>query len=56
MNSHPGETPNIEIEVLNKCSSTINRKIIEARDIMKHKPNLNEKDEMYESRQFLINI
>ena len=52
VNKHPGETPDIEIEVLNKCSSTINRKIIEARDIIKHQPNLNEKDE---TRQFLIN-
>ena len=53
---HPGEEPNLQVEVLEHASSTINRKIKEAKNIVQLKPDMNCRDEMIECRQFLVNI
>ena len=51
---HPGSTPKLSLEILEKASSTNNRKIREARLITKNKPDLNDRDEQTTVRQFLI--
>ncbi len=51
---HPGSTPKLSLKILEKASSTNNRKIREARLITKNKPDLNDRDEQAAVRQYLV--
>ena len=51
---HSNIKPVFTVDILEKASTTKNRKIKEARHILNHKPKLNNRDEQAELRQFLI--
>ena len=51
---HPGTTPKLSVQILEKASSTNNRKIREARIIGKTNPNMNDRNEQIQIRQFLV--
>ena len=51
---HPGSTPKLSLEILERATSTNNRKIREARLITANKPDLNDRDEQATLRQYLI--
>ena len=46
--------PQLKLTILDRASSTINRKIVEARNILHNKPDLNDRDEQNELRKFLV--
>tara|TARA_B100001079_G_scaffold6751_1_gene5686 strand:+ start:586 stop:828 length:243 start_codon:yes stop_codon:yes gene_type:complete len=46
--------PKLKLQILERASSTMNRKIIEARQILQNKPDLNDRDEQNELRKFLV--
>ena len=46
--------PKIDLEIVERASSTMDRKIKEARIILKNKPDLNDRDEQNELRKFLV--
>lgn len=52
--SHPNIKPGFNIDIVEQASSTKNRKIKEARIILKEKPDLNNRNEQAELRQFLV--
>lgn len=51
---HPNATPKLSLTIMEKASSTNNRKIREARIIAKNKPDLNDREEQVAIRQFLV--
>ena len=53
---HPGRVgnPRLGLQILSRASSTTDRKIKEARAILKNKPDLNDRDEQSERRKYLI--
>ena len=51
---HPNCKPKLSLKILEKASSTNNRKIREARLITKLKPSMNDRSEQIELRQYLI--
>ena len=51
---HPQEEPELSLEIMSKGTSLINRKIKEARFINKIKPQVNDKTELNQLQQFLV--
>ena len=52
---HPNaEPPKLLLKILQKTSTTVDRKIKEARTILHNKPDLNNRDEQAELRKFLV--
>ena len=51
---HQNTTPNFHLNIVERASSTKNRKIKEARHILKNKPEINDKNEHQQLRQFLV--
>ena len=51
---HLNATPNFRIDIIERASSTKNLKIKEARHILTKKPEINDKNEQQQLRQFLI--
>ena len=51
---HQDSHPNLELKVLQHTSTTVDRKIKEARFILKNKPDLNNRDEQIELRKYLV--
>lgn len=49
-----GETPKLGLKILQYASTTVDRKIKEARSILKNKPDLNNRDEHIELRKYLV--
>ena len=54
--NHPGHTgaPKLKLKIEARASSTMDRKIKEARSILANKPDLNDRDEQVELRKFLV--
>ena len=48
------ENPKLELEILKRAASTTDRKIKEARVILKNKPDLNNRDEQVDLRKYLV--
>ena len=51
---HPNTTPKLSLKILERASSTNNRKIREARLILNNKPSINDRSEQIELRQYLV--
>ena len=51
---HQEGNPKLELTVLQRASTTVDRKIKEARLILKNKPDLNNRDEQIELRKYLV--
>ena len=51
---HQNISPNFRIDIIEKASSTKNRKIKEARHILTNKPEINDKNEHQQLRQILV--
>ena len=51
---HPGITPDFQLEIVERAPTTKLRKIKEARIILRDNPELNNKSEQCQLRQFLI--
>jgi len=52
---HPNAaTPKLSLEILEKADNTVNRKIREARLLAKNKPTMNDRQELTEVQQFLV--
>ena len=53
---HPGHigNPKLRLQILSRASSTTDRKIKEARAILRNNPDLNDRDEQSELRKYLI--
>lgn len=52
---HPNiTTPELRIKILKKCSNTADRKVSEARIIAKNSPEINDRHELNELKQFLV--
>ena len=51
---HPGETPELELKIIDIGRSLINRKVKEARFIHDKQPTLNDKKERNDLTQFLV--
>ena len=48
------ENPKLELEILKRAATTTDRKIKEARVILKNKPDLNNRDEQTDLRKYLV--
>ena len=48
------ESPKLELNIIERASTTTDRKIKEARAILKNKPDLNNRDEQIELRKYLV--
>ena len=52
---HPAcESPKLELKIIQRASTTVDRKIKEARMILQNKPDLNNRDEQVELRKYLV--
>ena len=51
---HPGLKSNLNVEIIGRGKSTINRKIKESILILRDNPEINEKSELNELKQFLV--
>ena len=51
---HPNEKPSLKLEIIDRGNSLINRKIKEAKFIKQKKPTLNDKSELQQLQQFLV--
>jgi len=53
---HPNNTgdPKLKLQILERASCTMDRKIKEARTILNNVPDLNDRDEQSELRKFLV--
>ena len=51
---HPGETPDLAYDILDRQNITIRRKISEAIRILADKPNINDRDELLNLVKFVI--
>ena len=51
---HANKKPNLKLEIIDVGKSLVNRKIKEAKNIMKFNPSINNQSELIELKQFLI--
>ena len=51
---HPNTDPSLSLHLLETANNTLERKIKEAKNIARQKPTINQRDEMLETKQFLV--